>query len=388
MYLNLSDHRPNGDFSLDGSYLRSDAAALGINDRAVLGESIFQFVPFEQWQEIVQRLQQGGSVRGFPLEFVAPIGRVQELTDWRLKIVNGQPLIYAEATKIKVLDAIDPVTQITPIADIFTEENVKIGQNRTSKQCVPEAKTMTLHQSLHYAAHSAFSRLPLLAHKEILESSTFEAADKIRICCKSREDAIALHEGRWDVVGCAVLLYPQSEFEIYHADKDQQPVLYKTFSKREAFLAGELQRREVQAMIEQVNGNGQSKGLLLPGDLAFTEIYNSVLFSPDVMTLVTEADSKPIIVSKQYAALTHKTVSYWVGAGSTNKAGWAPGELEKMQQYLERDGFLQNYEYRAYLHDYDEVTTWYTSFQRVFCDGEWMRIAKVLDIVKANLAVI
>ncbi len=374
----------------DGVYVGAQhLAQVGLLDQEVIGGNIQTYLAAEVWLEMVQDLRQGRSLKRLQQHYTTPIGLTEQFVDW--EVVHDRKLqkqlLVGTVSDLKLIEAAD-VTRITLEADICTDSRVKLVQNKGYTHRVPEASPMTLHESLHLAAHNAFRRLPLLTHKEILETSTFEATDKIRICCESEEDVIALHEGRWDIAGCAVLLYPQTEFELYYADKNQQLIFYKGFSMREASLAGELQRREVQIMIEQVNGNGHSKGLLVPNDLAFTEIYNSVLFSPDTMTLVTEAESKPIIVSRQYAKLTQKTVSYWVGAGSINKAGWAPGELEQMQRYLERDGYLQNYEYKAYLHDYDEVTTWYTSFQRVFCDGEWMRVAKVLDIVKANLAVI
>lgn len=312
---------------------------------------------------------------------------------WELKgdRLYGVMLHHFDVTKawkkgVYRIRPVEIVSKITSIADISTEGNVKIRHNDSINSSVPEMHWTP--ESLRVAARNAFQRLPLLTHKEILERSTLEPADKLRIYCESKEDAIALYEGRWDLAGCAVLLYPQTEFELYIVSKDQPPRLYKAFSEKEALLAGRAQRRELQTMIDGQLGNGHKKGLLLPTEWSFTEIFNSVMYSPDTMTLVTEAESKPIIVSRQYAELTNKSVSYWVGAGSINKAGWAPGELEKMQAYLERDGFLQNYEYKAYLHDFDEVTTWYTSFQRIFCDGEYMRVAKVLDIVKANLVTI
>jgi hypothetical protein len=341
-----------------------------------LHKPITNWIPLEQWLKIVAAAKTQGTVK---LRYVAkPIGRDQVLT------INARWQFQDDCLHGTLLVA-DPVTAITAIADNRTDSCSKLGQNDNINLSVPDLMTPEL---LRLAAQNAFKRLPLLTHKEILERSVLEPSDKIRIYCTSKEDAIALHEGRWDIAECAFLLYPQTNFEFYYQVKDQVPCLYKAFSAKEALLAGRLQRREVQNMIEQVNGNGHKKELLLPGDLTFTEIYNSILHSPDVMTLVTEAESKPIIVSRQYAKLTEKTISYWVGAGSINKAGWAPGELEKMQTYLERDGFLQNYEYKAYLHDYDEVTNWYTSFQRIFCDGEWMRIAKVLDIAKANMTVV
>jgi hypothetical protein len=139
MHLNLDSHRPNGDFTLDGTYVRSDASVLGIDDRAVIGQSILQFLSVDEWQEITHKLKQGGTLRGVPLEFQAPIGRVRELTDWRLKMVGSVPLIYAEATEIKLIDAADPVTSITAIADICTDRHVKIGQNASKKPGVPKS---------------------------------------------------------------------------------------------------------------------------------------------------------------------------------------------------------------------------------------------------------
>ena len=360
-----------------------------------VGQSIQNYIPELTWESIATLTQQHGTVT---LSYVAQLIGRDRTYDIRAEWTQQDDRLYGVLLSAKLLseDPYQPapakiVMKVTDDCEEKPERKLQMMQNGNSYFSIPvrSLPPMTLHQSLHLAARNAFQKLPLLAHKEILETSTFEATDKIRICCESKEDAIALHEGRWDLASCAILLYPQEDFELYHLGKDQQPTFYKSFSTREAALAGELQRREVQTMINQIdNGNGHRRELLMPSDPVYTEAYNTVLFSPDVMTLVTEAESKPIIVSRQYAALTQKSVTYWVGAGSINKAGWAPGELERMQGYLVRDGHLHNFEYKAYLHDFDEVTTWYTSFQRIFCDGEWMRVAKVLDIVKANLVAI
>lgn len=194
MYLNLDNHKPNGDFSLDGLYLRSDAAELGIDDRAVLGESIFQFVPYEQWQEIVQRLQQGSRVCGFPLEFVVPIGRVRELTDWQLKIVNKQPLIYAEATQVKVIDAIDEVMGVTAIADIYTDKLVNLGQNEMNENGVPPESFHTMRPSFDLSPQE-YQILQWLSKAQEVETLNVQWRDReLTVQCGNRLQALRLSD--------------------------------------------------------------------------------------------------------------------------------------------------------------------------------------------------
>jgi hypothetical protein len=93
----------------------------------------------------------------------------------------------------------------------------------------------------------------LPTHQEILEVGTISISDVIRLYCRSKEEAIALHDGRWDLCERAQEMQLPQQFELYYFSDDKKPHLYKAFSVQEGMLVKELQRREIAAMFQKLD---------------------------------------------------------------------------------------------------------------------------------------
>ncbi|XGV99632.1 MAG: hypothetical protein ACAF41_11920 [Leptolyngbya sp. BL-A-14] len=98
----------------------------------------------------------------------------------------------------------------------------------------------------------------LETHQQILEEIGVAIDDdKVRLYCRSKEEAIALHDGRWDLVERAQEQQLPQKFELYYSGDDHKPQLFKTFSIREGLLAKRLQRREIAALFQDFNNEGE-----------------------------------------------------------------------------------------------------------------------------------
>jgi hypothetical protein len=98
-----------------------------------------------------------------------------------------------------------------------------------------------------------FIQTLLQTHREILEAGSIAIDDVVRIYCATKEEAIALHDGRWDLCERAQEQQLPQQFELYYSGDDKKHHLYKTFSTREGLLVKELQRREIAALFQKLD---------------------------------------------------------------------------------------------------------------------------------------
>ena len=98
-----------------------------------------------------------------------------------------------------------------------------------------------------------FAKTLLQTHREILEAGSMAIADVIRLYCRNKEEAIALHDGRWDLCERAQEMQLPQQFELYYFSDDQKPQLFKAFSMREGLLVKELQHREIAEMFQNLD---------------------------------------------------------------------------------------------------------------------------------------
>lgn len=86
----------------------------------------------------------------------------------------------------------------------------------------------------------------LLVHREILEAGGIAIdEDKIRLYCHSKEEAIALYDGRWDLCERAEEQQLPQQFELYYFSDGPEPHLYRKFSIREGQIVKRLMHREI-----------------------------------------------------------------------------------------------------------------------------------------------
>ncbi|MBD2072389.1 hypothetical protein H6F86_00375 [Phormidium sp. FACHB-592] len=93
----------------------------------------------------------------------------------------------------------------------------------------------------------------LSTHQEIIEAGSMVIDKTIKIYCSSKEEAIALYDGCWDLAERAQEQQLPQLFELYYPGDDQKPHLYRDFSVRAGLLVKILQRREIAALCQDLD---------------------------------------------------------------------------------------------------------------------------------------
>lgn len=239
----------------------------------------------------------------------------------------------------------------------------------------PQNREELIKCSLIAIAQDLFPRLGLAPHRELLESCEIKfEPHETQIYCPCEDIAEGIYEGGWAISEDAAWCSLPDTIALYLGVKDQG-TFYREFrvSDRQNQIKRRLYQLELTTMqdLKQVCSNAS---LILPQvseSVALTCYYqNFVLHSPERLALALEATQRPIAVSPAYADYVAQDMLEVIG-DPENASRWFPGELERMQRFLERDGFLQGFEYLAYEENNSvDPFIWVADFQRVNLGGD------------------
>lgn len=169
--------------------------------------------------------------------------------------------------------------------------------------------------------------------------------------------------------------------ELFFLQTENNKAVYATSLEGESRANSLLKKQE-----KMITANPNS---ILPEVNDQAALISSILWSPELLTLVAEETQQPVVVSQGYAQWTGRSLLEWLSPNNGNERRWANGELAKMQELLEQQPgqILREYSYPAnYCGDGDRPYTFVTSFQRIRIPGAgWFRFARVHGATPATV---